>query len=453
MLHPPLFMRPPAGGRLDDPTLRPHEEAGRGALQQLVQLRWVAFAGQLATVLAVHFGLGVQLPLPAMLALLAGLLLFNVASHLRSRRARHVSPWELLAGLLVDLLMLTALLALSGGINNPFVFLYLPQVAVAALLLERMLVWALVMAAGAAIVALSAWYVPLKWRDVPYATLSQDYVVGLLVCFLIGAALVVVVIQRFGRMLSRRDQRLAALRQRAAEEDHIVRMGLLASGAAHELSTPLATLSVILGDWAHMAPIAAEPELRQDLEEMQAQVRRCKGIITGILMSAGDARADITGTTTLTDFLTDVANDWSRRRGVAPLAPQLVHLPTWSMAADTGLRQAITNVLDNALEAAPGRLPRLRAQAGDDWLQLAVEDEGPGFAPEILENFGRPYHSNKGKPGGGLGMFLTVNVVRKLGGQVRASNRPAGGAEVLIELPLSALTLLNPRDAAAAAPR
>jgi len=355
--------------------------------------------------------LDVRLPLRPMLACLAVLALFNLACTLRARTAREVRPLELLAGLGVDLAVLTALLALAGGIHNPFVFLYLPQVAIAALLLPRPLTWGVLGAATVAMAALSAWHLPLQWPDGPAPPLPLAYVAGVLLCFVICAVLVVRVIVRFGQTLRRRDERLAALRQRAAEEDHIVRMGLLASGAAHELGTPLATLSVILGDWSRMAPITAEPELREELEQMQRQVERCKTIISGILMSAGSARAEISGATTLAAFLHDVAGQWSRRRATAPLTPELGALPDVPIAADAGLRQMITNLLDNALEAAPHARPRLLAECDEHGhLRLQVIDRGPGFPAEVLANFGRPYHSTKGKPGGGLGIFLSVNV-------------------------------------------
>src|SRR5439155_26688172 len=130
-----------------------------------------------------------------------------------------------------------------------------------------------------------------------------DYVAGLLLCFVIDAALLVIFIGRINRNLRQRDASLAGLRQRAAEEEHIVRMGLLASGAAHELGTPLATLSVIVGDWARMGPFAAEPELRDEIQEMQEQLQRCKSIVSGILLSAGEARGESPVHTTLHAFL------------------------------------------------------------------------------------------------------------------------------------------------------
>jgi two-component system sensor histidine kinase RegB len=134
--------------------------------------------------------------------------------------------------------------------------------------------------------------------------------------------------------------------------------------------------------------------------------------------------------------------DWCERRGVERVAPELGPLPELAIVADAMLHQMVTNVLDNAHEAAPHALPRLRAEcSGDGWLRLHVQDSGPGFAPEVLADFGRPYHSTKGKDGGGLGLFLSMNVARKLGGNVRARNLAGGGDEVTIELPLAALVL------------
>src|SRR5690606_5031874 len=107
-----------------------------------------------------------------------------------------------------------------------------------------------------------------------------------------------------------RDARVAELRQRAAEEEHIVRMGLLASGAAHELGTPLATLAVILGDWRHLPTLVSDPELLTDVGEMQAQVARCKSIVTNILLAAGETRGEAPVQTRLHDFLDTLVDDW-----------------------------------------------------------------------------------------------------------------------------------------------
>jgi two-component system sensor histidine kinase RegB len=418
----------------------PERLADHKNLMQLVELRWLAAAGQFATILLVQYVVGVPLPLVEMLTLLEVLALFNVACRLRLRLALPVSNGELFVGLLVDVGVLTGQLYYAGGITNPFIYLYLLQVAVGSVLLRRHYIWAIVFATSLGFVVLTQWHRPLALPGTDWPSFSPQYVGGLLVCFLLNASLLVIFIGRISRNLRQRDAKLAQLRQRAAEEEHIVRMGLLASGAAHELGTPLATLSVILGDWSHMAPIAAEPELREELEEMQRQIDRCKAIVSGILTSAGEARAEALVATTLHGFLDALVANWQRTRNVAPLRYTREGVPDLPLIADKALQQMIDNVLDNALEAAPDRPIAFTIACDEDTLTLTVQDRGPGFLPRILERFGKPYQSSKGKPGRGLGLFLAVNVARTLGGQVRAHNRPGGGAEVQITLPLAALT-------------
>lgn len=203
-----------------------------------------------------------------------------------------------------------------------------------------------------------------------------------------------------------------------------------------------------------MAPFAGDPELREEIEEMQVQLRRCKAIVSGILMSAGELRGEAPVVTTLQAFLDDLVTHWRATRphhGLDYLPDP--GLPKVRIVSDVGLKQMIDNVLDNALEAAPGQPVSLRALVEDGQLVLRVTDRGAGFLPEMLERFGKPYQSSKGRAGGGLGLFLALNVVRSLGGRLQARNRLAeeggGGAEVEIRMPLSALEPLGLPDNAA----
>jgi two-component system sensor histidine kinase RegB len=189
-----------------------------------------------------------------------------------------------------------------------------------------------------------------------------------------------------------------------------------------------------------MAPFAGEPELREEIEEMQLQVQRCKQILSAILLSAGEARGVAPQQTTLHAFLDRRVAHWRATRTAAPgLLFDRSGTPDVPVILDVAVHQMIDNVLDNAFEAAPHAAPTLLAQCEDGWLVLRVRDEGPGFAPAMLERFGKPYQSSKGRPGGGLGLFLAANVARSLGGSINAGNRPGGGAEVEIRLPLAAL--------------
>jgi len=423
--------------------------AGHKNMLQLIELRWIAVIGQITTITAAISLFGIELPLVHMLQVLSCLIAFNIASHLRWHERRPVSNGEMFLALLVDVFSLTVLLYLSGGTTNPFAFLFLLQVIISAVLLDVLWTWSIVIITICCMAGLAAYAQPLALPFDHARGMASLYVQGLLVCFALNAALLVMFISRISDTVREKATQLAALRQRAVEEEHIVRMGLLASGAAHELGTPLSTVSVILGDWKRMAPFRDNPELLGELTEMQTQIKRCKSIVTGILLSAGEARGESAERTTVRAFLDGVVEGWQASRPVRAFTYNNRVADDLPVASDSALRQTIDNLLDNALEASPGWVS-LDAVIVDGSLVVTVSDRGSGFAPAMLAQLGKPYQSSKGRPGGGLGLFLAVNVARKLGGAVTARNRgpgesgapgDLGGAEVTLTLPMSAIEL------------
>jgi two-component system sensor histidine kinase RegB len=392
-----------------------------------------------ATIGIVEWGMHVRLPLAAMGVMLTLQVAGNILTLLRLRWARPVTNGQLFVALTFDALILTALLYLSGGATNPFTLLYLLQVILGAVLLETWAVWAMIVVTLLCFIVLVEAYRPLALpADGPghFAL----YIQGALVAFALNAVLLVTFISRINANLRLRDQRLAALRQRAAEEDHIVRMGLLASGAAHELGTPLATLDVILGDWRRMPRLANDPEILSEIEEMRSEVARCKAIVTGVLVSAGEARGEAASVSGLKTYLQNLFDEWKVRRSTSAAFYEDALPSDPAIVADSALKQALCNLLDNAFEASPEAVwMRARLEGGE--LALRIQDAGQGFTPQTLAEIGKPYNSTKSRLGGGLGLFLVVNVARKLGGRVEARNRDTGGAEVTITLPLSTLAI------------
>ncbi len=162
--------------------------------------------------------------------------------------------------------------------------------------------------------------------------------------------------------------------------------------------------------------------------------------MSGILLAAGEARGEDAERTTLSAFLTELFEQWRKTR--APMAFEAAveigrDVP---IVAETVVRQTLLNMLDNALEASPGWVGVKATLNGHDLL-VTVRDKGPGFAPRILADLGKPYNSTKGRPGSGLGLFLVVNVLRKLGGALTVRNLAEGGASAEVTLPLAALEI------------
>jgi len=417
----------------------PDTDAGRRNMFLLVQLRWIAVGGQLITIAVVHGWLDIPVPLvPLLIAplLLAAINLLTMALLKSSRWP--VTNGEISIALLFDVVALTWQLYHSGGLSNPFALLFLLQVVIGAIVLRPPSSWAIVAVTLGALSVLTVEARPLPLPPDYAANPLRLYIQGSLVCYILIAILLVAFVSRIGRNLSDRDAALANIRQRAAEEDHIVRMGLLASGAAHELGTPLSTLSVILNDWKRMPMLADAADLAEDLAEMETAVARCKTIVSGILLSAGEARGEAPKVTSMRAFLDGIVAEWRSSR-----LPGAIHYDDdfgedVAIVSDPALKQVLGNIIDNAAHYSPDWIGIAAAREGDDLL-LSIADSGPGFSEEILASFGQPYRSTKGRPGGGLGLFLLVNVLRKLGGSAEAANRAEGGALVRIRLPIAAL--------------
>lgn len=411
----------------------------------MIQLRWIAALGQVATILVVHHWLGVALPLLPMLAVVVFLVGLNLVSLLRYRVQPGIGDTELFLELVLDVAALTAQLYLSGGATNPFISLYLLQVILGAVLLRAAFTWLLVAMTGAAYLWLNFSFQPIAMPHPHGADLLNMHMQGMFICFMLAAILVALFVTRITHNLRERDAHLARLRQQSAEEALIVRMGLLASGAAHELGTPLGTLSVILGDWRRLPALRSDPDIAEDLEEMQSQLNRCRSIVTNILLASGEARGEGTVRTTLSRFLDDAVDEWRTSRAPPSVSYANRITPDAAIVSDLALKQILFNILDNALEASPGWIG-ITAERAEKVVSITVRDVGPGFDAAILMDLGTPYRSTRGRPGSGLGLFFAINALRKLGGAVAARNTDGGGASVTLTLPLAALDI-GGRDA------
>lgn len=419
--------------RAQNPQRRvsPATVAGKN-MRLLVQLRWIAVAGQLATILAVRFGLGVPLPLAPMLAVVAALALANSFARFVLYR-RPIGQPAILMALLFDVAALSLQLFLSGGAENPFILFFFLQLVLGAILLEARMVAVMVAVTAAAYAALTVFGLPLHYPAAlqPYReSLEQT---GGWISFVLTGGLLTVFISRIIRNLRARDAYVADMRRAAAEEDGIVRLGLLASGAAHELGTPLSSISVVLNDWSRMPQVATDPDLTADVAEMQAELARCKAIVSDILHSAGAPNGEGVERVSVEPFLTGVAESWRSTKPDARLTTQIQDLGGAELVAEPALRQVLASLLDNAADVSDDI--EMAARPEDGALVISVADRGPGFTREQLEAVGQPYRSSKGE-GRGLGLFLAATLARRLGGRLSAANRLGGGADVRLTLPL-----------------
>jgi two-component system sensor histidine kinase RegB len=276
---------------------------------------------------------------------------------------------------------------------------------------------------------------PLPIADAERAT--RLHLGGMWLTFVVSAALVAWFVTRMTASLRARDAQLAAVREEALRDAQVVALGQLAAGAAHELGTPLATMSVLAGE-LRLDP-GLPQEAREDLELLCRQVALCKEIVGGLTQKAGIARAGSTAGVPADAWLAGLLARW---RTLWPLANCVLDVvPAGGtpplVVAPAALDQAVTNLLNNAARTAPLDM-RLALACDGAGLHVAVHDRGTGFPPEVLRCCGAeplPAHAQ----GSGIGLWLTRAAVERLGGRLILENTPTGGMAA-IELPLAALS-------------
>ncbi len=403
-------------------------------LRRLVVLRTLTLSGQALAVWVAVQSLHMWLPLKPLVLILAGMAVLNLLTWLRLALSWPVRDGELFAQLTLDVLALTGLLYYTGGSTNPFAPLYLLPITLTAAALPRAHTWFMVGLAVACYTALLFVYVPLPGAHAMHGDEFQMHVVGMWLGFLVSAALIATFAVRMSATLRERDRLAAAMREQALKHERVLALGTLATGAAHELGTPLSTLAVLLKDMAPGKPVDTET-----LAILRAQVARSKEILASLSASAGAVRAEAGAPQALDRWLEALVRGWQARRpGVQPRLQLDGTQPAPRIVAEQTLAQAIVNILNNAADASPD-VVEVSGRWDTDELTLEIADRGPGLAPEVEQRAGEPFITTKGE-GLGLGLFLAYTTLNRFGGAVRLLRREGGGTLCRLTLPLREIT-------------
>lgn len=412
---------------------------GRLRLRSLVNLRWLAVLGQSVAILIVFFGFGFDLPVLFCAAFIMASAGLNVGLHLTRPLQRFATNREAFWQLAYDAVQLIGLVTLTGGWSNPFLILLVAPITVGFAALPPRWSAALVAIAmvGGGLMAYAAW--PLPWNEGDRPSLPDLYLAGMATAMIITIAFTAAYAWRIGQEAQRMGAALTATQGILAREQRLSALGALSAAAAHELGTPLATIQLTAKE---LARGATDPVVKEDAELLVSQAERCRDILKRLSeeRNASDAMHDRVA---LNDALEEIS---APLRGlgtaiVIKLAPPEEGAETPVLIRQQEILYGVGNLIENAVEFADARV-NVTGWWDGARVGVIIEDDGPGFSPDILSKIGEPYISSRkrGEPGGGLGLgvFIAITLNERLGGQVHVSNESAlGGARVAVTWPRS----------------
>ena len=403
----------------------------------LVRLRWLAVAGQTGAVAFVYFFLGFPLPVALCFMIIALSAWLNIGLRLRLAVNHRLEDNPAAALLAYDVLQLSCLLYLTGGLENPFAVLFLAPVMISAVSLSSRHTLYLGTLAVVAASALIFYHKPLPWTPGAGFVLPFLYSEGIWAAIVLGTAFVGFYASRVAEEARRLADALAATELVLAREQHLTQLDGLAAAAAHELGTPLATITLVVKELAGLLPSTGP--VYEDMQLLRQEVARCRAIL-GKIASLGHEDMTLLETVTFGEMIDEAATPHHDFGPVLNIEKQGTG-PEPVIVRNTGILYGLGNLIENAIDFAKSGVT-IKAQWNSEWVTAIISDDGPGFSPEIFSRIGEPYVTTRADrrakteegSGLGLGMFIAKTLLERSGASVFATNAlaPNTGAIVTV---------------------
>jgi two-component system, sensor histidine kinase RegB len=419
-------------------------------LQTIMRLRWFGVLGQLLAVAIVYLGFGFHFPLGYCLIFIAISAWVNVFLRLRYPGRLRLNPLFAVSLLTYDTLQLIALLYLTGGIENPFVMLIIAPVTVsAATLPPRYTIYlgALALGSTALLIAVETW--PLPWYSDESLVLPAIYKLGLFAAVAASMIFLALYTWRLSKEARQMSAALTATELVLAREQKLHALDGLASAAAHELGTPLATIVLVAKELEREVPTGTA--IAADIELLRSQAQRCREILQRLTRQPSEPDP-LFSVSTLSELLSEAAEP--HRIASLEIEIDARAAPETSEAAIAepvgerrpGVIYGLSNIIQNAVDFAGERVD-ITARWDDKTVEVRIADDGPGFLPNVMDTLGEPYVTTRPAAplgieetepvGMGLGFFIAKTLLERSGAILALENRtpPQRGAVVRITWP------------------
>lgn len=416
-------------------------------LSWLVRLRWGAVVAQAITVAITMLVFGIDLPLVPLGVVIGVTAATNLS--LRTLESSGRVGGALIGTVLVlDTILLSVLLGLTGGPSNPFSTLYLLHVTLAVVVLGGRWGAGIVALAAACSAAIVRWHVPLGGLEPTPGPAWTLHLRGTWFALIIAGVVIAYFVARISAELRARERELARVQAQISTAEKLSSLTTLAAGAAHELGTPLATIAVVSKELARSAEKAGAGAFAADAQLIREQVERCRGILVQMSAKAGEHSGELPGPIPTASLVDEVRHVLAPEQS-ARLDLEGVEATPEVVAPRQALVQVLSSLVRNAFDASPADARvTLGFAREDDECRFFVRDTGSGMPPEVLARAGDPFFSTKPPGRGmGLGLFLARAFAEGLGGRFALDSRPGAGTMATLALPRPVL-----RDPTGSAP-
>ena len=403
-------------------------------LDTILRLRWLAALGQLAAIFIVAQGLEFEFPIVPCVAIIGASALLNLSLQTFFNPMQRLEPVYAAALLALNIVELAGLLYFTGGLQNPFSFLFLAPVLISATALPVRFTIALGLLAVACASALVFFHFPLPWDGDDPLVLPPIYLLAVWLSIVVAIGVTSLYAFQVTQESRKLSDALAATELVLTREQHLTQLDGLAAAAAHELGTPLSTIFLISRE---LEQAVKDGPLAADLKTLREQAQRCRDILAKIAqLSSSGAPFDRMPLSTLIEELVAPHRDF----GVAikvRIAVAAAREPV--VARNPAILYGIGNILENAVDFARA-IVEVNAWWNNETVEIVISDDGPGIAPDMLKRIGEPYLSRRPsadegeRSGLGLGVFIARTLLERTGAKVSFSNRtfPDHGAVVQI---------------------
>lgn len=427
----------------------PVPAASRLRLQTIVRLRWFAVIGQTLAVWICHFILGFELPLGYCLLLIAMSAWLNIYLRLRISGRHRLDETNALMLLGYDIVQLSGLLFLTGGVSNPFVVLLVAPVTVSAATLpvrHTFLLGAIALGFAALFIY---FHMPLPWSVTQQPLELPDlYKIGQFAAVFATTLFLALYVRRLASEARQMADALAATELVLAREQRLHALDGLAAAAAHELGTPLATIALVAKELPRDLPQDQDNKhLVEDLELLRTQAIRCREILQK-LTRAPSERDPMHARMTIRQIIDEASEPHRNGHIFVDIHPRgkgentdSIRSPEPEGERQPGIIYGLGNLIENAVDYANSKV-NLTASWNENSIIVSIIDDGPGFSPQVIDQLGEPYVRSQStkklrdgeRSGLGLGFFIAKTLLERSGATLEFDNRQAPDTGAIVRV-------------------